>query len=1171
MRLKRLLRAALISTLILGWAGLVGAVDMSGLIDKDCTKCHSKVIIPFQQLGGAHAVDLGCTDCHLDHPREPGAPIEITACADCHNSADNKHYTLENCTACHHAHKPLELDFTQFEAPVEKICATCHENPYQESSAHAENLACNECHLDHSSKSSCLDCHEGHSRGKSTEPCINCHAPHNPAPALAAGKLDAVNCSACHTETGQLFTAHEGAHTELACDECHAVHGRSPVCLDCHEGHNPQMATTGCKTCHDHHLPSPVVFTRATDPADCADCHNEESQLFSTKGAAHQENLSCLECHPQHPPAENALPACADCHDPAASTHYALPNCSRCHDPHAPKTGDLSQLEQVGPACATCHEEVLKSQQQQPTAHSKDLDCNQCHTQHGRSPSCLDCHEGHDKQMQNSDCAQCHKHHTPLPVSYGSQVKPTYCNGCHEDTVNQFSNHGGEHQAQLSCLDCHRNHPPAEGPMISCSDCHAPADNPHFAVDACLDCHNPHQPLQNDLSGMANSRPLCAGCHEQVEKELVAHAGGHDQDCIDCHNSHVTVPSCLECHEGHGPDMQGKDCLACHPAHNPDQIQLQSQPQANLCGPCHKPQTAAITKAGGAHRDAISCTSCHDRHPDASCTRCHSVHPQQGDAIPDNCFGCHAPDQHPHYTVGNCRECHDPHQPENLQLKNFSPQAPVCLSCHSQIGEELTAHPGGHSQQDCAACHSNHTTIRLCLDCHQPHVKSMTSADCLRCHPAHQPQNIRYQQAEKIPKQFCAACHQTEAEGLATAGDGHRDSLDGSCTICHPEHKPQGKATVVACNDCHPRAKRRHYVLGDCAGCHDPHQPHKLDLGQEQELKPVCISCHNNQLRLIQQYPNKHTEMDCGKCHPGEHGSTRECLECHKAHIPKQTNRECLRCHPAHLPHKIKDKPGQVQAVCVSCHQDPATKLSKHGGKHKKQSCIACHHSHPPHGKEVMPDCTMCHDEDKNLHYQAGNCDACHQGHQPLGHDLSKAANSAPACLACHEDVGETFTATPSAHARQNCIACHPQHGEAQKCTACHQGHYDGQTDEQCLSCHTLAHAPNQVAVNAEESAATCVACHKDQVTALATGHNGHSKLNCGACHAGTHGAALTCAACHELPHDPGLHRKYPDCLTCHIDPHALAEWRVEDTASTPDSRTEEPAANPAAESETTK
>ena len=1168
MKISFLLRAIVLSVCLLIWASTnLLAADMSRLIDKDCTRCHKKILSKLNDSGGKHSTEIACQDCHQTHPKQRGAEFEVSDCSTCHDPDDNKHFTIGQCKECHHAHSPLMVDLDKFDKPLKQICLSCHDNPYGKGSkAHQDGLRCTQCHTGHKEIPRCLDCHEGHTDGSVAEPCLSCHAAHNPLPPLEAEGLTAKLCTACHAKTTKAMAKSDAAHAQMSCDECHVQHKDQPDCMGCHEGHTPEMVRADCATCHGYHAPMPPVFTGKVNSNYCTDCHEDVSATFTNSGGAHSENLACADCHKNHPPADVQIAECNSCHAKEDNSHFTLEGCQQCHNPHSPQTEnlDLSGLETARPFCASCHEDVIDVMTAQPTAHSDALDCNQCHAIHGQSPSCLDCHEGHTAEMQAADCAKCHSHHTPSPVEFADGTFSDYCVSCHEQAFTDLETGGRAHR-ELGCVDCHQAHPPAENAIPECSSCHDADDNPHFASPNCSACHNPHQPLKDDISGFQGSRQVCSGCHQDVEQELTSeHPSAHDRDCVACHRTHIGVPSCLGCHEGHDEKMTNSDCLLCHDAHKPLLINLEKEPPSSQCSACHDDVSAEVAEKGSAHRDQIACSSCHQQHPDSACATCHTDHPQQGIGIPDSCFMCHNPSDHPHYTVGDCLSCHSPHQPLVLKLQDYKPHAPVCVSCHEDVEQDFTAMPSAHSEQDCTSCHSEHTVTRICLDCHNGHEESMKQEDCMLCHSAHQPQDIQLHQDADIPQRFCAACHEDQAKTLDAKGAAHKQEL-GSCTACHPEHKPNGITVTESCNSCHSKARRRHFTLENCVSCHDPHQPLEMDLGKLGEVKPVCLSCHNNQERLHNQYPNKHTSFDCSKCHVGDHGSSKQCLDCHKPHIPEMTYGDCLKCHPPHLPHMIKARPTQSGPVCASCHADATGLLTEKGGKHSKQPCISCHRTHPPFGDDVIPSCTSCHEPEDDTHYTVGNCQQCHLAHHTLDRDLSKAENVKPACQSCHTDVQETFATTPSLHAEQDCNSCHPQHGQAMQCAECHEPHSPGMDYAACLSCHSAPHAPTTVAFNAPLPADHCSSCHSDQVDALAASKAAHSALNCVECHQGDHGSTQSCVDCHDYPHDDGLHKKFPDCLKCHNDPHDLADWRGKPVETAPAPEVIESTDNPAA------
>lgn len=89
----------------------------------------------------------------------------------------------------------------------------------------------------------------------------------------------------------------------------------------------------------------------------------------------------------------------------------------------------------------------------------------------------------------------------PVPLSEED------CSKCHENAVKDLKEHGGLH-TDISCLDCHAEHPPLGKNTISeCELCHDSSESEHYAVQECKACHPPHRPKEMDFSKMIRSNP----------------------------------------------------------------------------------------------------------------------------------------------------------------------------------------------------------------------------------------------------------------------------------------------------------------------------------------------------------------------------------------------------------------------------------------------------------------------------------------------------------------------------------------------------------------------------------------------------------------------------------------------------------------------------------------
>ncbi len=231
----------------------------------------------------------------------------------------------------------------------------------------------------------------------------------------------------------------------------------------------------------------------------------------------------------------------------------------------------------------------------------------------------------------------------PIPLTDADCVK------CHYTQAADIDAHGEAHK-DLSCMDCHEEHPPEGTNTIpECSNCHDPDDEAHFAVQQpCSVCHNPHRPLLVDFTAPDEVAATCASCHQDKLDEMAASPSAHsEQDCNSCHSEHGLgegqYQTCLDCHEGHSPEMTVKDCLECHKPHSPTDITFGDSVPATLCASCHEDQADSLKALQTKHSE-MACVECHDGK---------------------------------HQSITACVDCHDqPH--DEFMHKQF----PECITCH---------------------------------------------------------------------------------------------------------------------------------------------------------------------------------------------------------------------------------------------------------------------------------------------------------------------------------------------------------------------------------------------------------------------------------------------------------------------------------------------------------
>ncbi len=242
----------------------------------------------------------------------------------------------------------------------------------------------------------------------------------------------------------------------------------------------------------------------------------------------------------------------------------------------------------------------------------------------------------------------------------------------------------------------------------------------------------------------------------------------------------------------------------------------------------------------------------------------------------------------------------------------------------------------------------------------------------------------------------------------------------------------------------------------------------------------------------------------------------------------------------------VKVKPVDFNMVpledqdCTKCHPSAVKDINERGGLHQSIGCSECHLEHPPLGSDTIPSCEICHDPEESKHYNIKNCSACHYPHYPTEMDFGEV--DASACLSCHMAQGKEMEAQPSEHAGLNCTECHPAHREWAKCADCHTPHAEEMTHADCLACHK-PHSPKEINYADGVPNNYCASCHEDVGNALTSSKKAHSEMGCIECHESEHMAVTQCDGCHNADiHGVSMHERYPLCLDCHSNPHALAE-----------------------------
>jgi hypothetical protein len=1079
-----------------------------------CDTCHSMdtwqgarfdhALFANFPLLGAHA-SLACTSCHVGG-RFAGTPSD--------------------CFSCH------VTDFTNVQNPnhvaanFSHDCAQCH------TTATWANAT-----FDHSKMTSfpltgahasvtCAQCHVGGRFAGTPTACVGCHLTdfnNTTNPNHVQGGFP-TTCDTCHSTTnwqGAKFDHSttrfplNGAHTTVACEQCH-INGNfvsTPLdCVGCH-------LTDFQKTTNPNHVTSGF-------PQDCKLCHTTAQWQGATFDHNTATKFALTGVH--------ATVQCAQCH--ANGVFAGTPmQCAGCHLSDYQKTTNPNHVtEKFSQDCATCHTTAgwtgatfNHNQTAFPlTGAHTTVSCDQCHV-NGRFAG------------TPTDCSGCHladfqKTTNPNHVSGGF---PNNCTMCHTTTQWQGASFDHSTATKFPLSGAHTS--------VPCSQCHV---NGVFAGTSmqCVGCH------LTDFQKTTNPNHV---------------AGGFSQDCIICHTTatwagaqfdhsktafpltgaHATV-QCAQCHVNGQFAGTTTQCVGCHlndynTAANPNH-KAAGFPQD--CTVCHT--TAQWTGAKfdhsttgfsltGAHT-SVQCIQCHANNNfslnNAACITCHLTdfnatdNPNhQAAGFPRDCTVCHNTTawtgaKFDHSTTGftltgahtslQCAQCHT--------NNNYSLTSGACITCHLTDFNNTTAPPHKSSAfpQDCTGCHNtttwsgasfNHATTgfaltgaHTALQCAQCHVSgnfSLTNAACINCHltdynnttnPSHK--------AAGFP-QDCTLCHNT-AQWTGAKFDHATTgfALTGAhttvqCAQCHVNGNYS--LTSTACVDCH---------LADYNGTNNP--PHKSS-----GFPTDCSGCHTtatwsgatfNHATTGFALTGAHNSLQCTQCHVNNNFSltSAACINCHLTDYNGTTDpnhkaagfpQDCTVCHNttawtgAKFDHSTTGftlTGAHTSLQCAQCHVNGNYSLTS-------AACVNCHltdynnTTNPPHKSAAFPqDCTGCH----NTTTWTGAT----FNHSTTGFALTGAHTSLQ-CAQCH--VNGNFSLTSAA-----CINCHltdyngatsPNHkaaGFPQDCTLCHTtaqwtgAKFDhsttgftltgAHTSLQCAQCH--------VNNNYSLTSAACIACH---------------------------------------------------------------------------------------------
>lgn len=448
----------------------------------DCQTCHTMDSWSGAQfdhaktgfaLTGAHST-VPCTQCHTGG-RFAGTPTQCSGChmADFQKTTNPNHVTSGLPTTCEQCHNTTSWGSANFDhsktafpltgAHVTVQCAQCHAgNKYA-----GTPTQCSACHIADFQKTT----NPNHVTGGFPQTCEQCHT-------------TATWLTSTFNHNTQTKFALTGAHTGLACLQCHTSGAYSST-------------PTACYACHtkDYQGTTNPNHAAAAFPTDCSICHSTTNWL----GANFDHSKTAF---------------------PLTGAHVGL-TCSSCHS-----SGIYAGLPTT---CVSCH--LTNFQQTTNPNHTTSgfpTDCQVCHNTAAWIPSifdhnktvfpltgahikvaCSSCHVGGKYAGTPTDCYSCHKteYQTVTNPNHVAAAFPTTCQTCHNTTAwtgatfnhTWFPIYSGTHQGKwTTCADCHAN--PADYSSFTCITCHThnktDTDAHHGGVrnyvysgTACYSCH----------------------------------------------------------------------------------------------------------------------------------------------------------------------------------------------------------------------------------------------------------------------------------------------------------------------------------------------------------------------------------------------------------------------------------------------------------------------------------------------------------------------------------------------------------------------------------------------------------------------------------------------------------------------------------------------------------
>lgn len=329
----------------------------------ECMSCHQmRALLPDLPPDEPH--DGNCSVCHNPHDqRTPAEAVQTCATGGCHSTPEELtpfHRgmdvgVLENCTACHEAHR--------FRIHQEgQNCLECHSDIYQDAPGTRISGTAAPVRL---------------ASAGSVEPGLIrlALASHSEPPAAAQDTVRfwhaqhrGVDCTACHS-----MQRTHGGLTVTSLADCRSCHHTQPVAGD-------------CSACHDRSEVRRLrISVRRTMDIRLGTLNRPTRTLPFDHGV--HGDAQCTRCHTAGVALSAATVNCAGCHQ---DHHQPTTQCRACHAP--PSAGAHDLQVHLGCAGSACHAPLPTPIQNVPRTRDFCLVCHQDLTAHRPGQNCATCH-----------------------------------------------------------------------------------------------------------------------------------------------------------------------------------------------------------------------------------------------------------------------------------------------------------------------------------------------------------------------------------------------------------------------------------------------------------------------------------------------------------------------------------------------------------------------------------------------------------------------------------------------------------------------------------------------------------------------------------------------------------------------------------------------------------